>query len=458
MSRKRILNVFVISMTAYAVLLGLNMPMVDAFIWVFTGISVYVFLANLTTKINFLDVTAMAACISYLLMPLLSYNIFGEHNKMAAIWQTFMKTDKQEYFTLALPGTLALVLGLWFPRIIPIPLTDGDLINNVKSYLAKKKGVGILLVLIGLVAVPFVEWAPISLKAIFYFISQLTYVGVIYLLHSNLQLKSITIVFMICLMVAQSVITGMYGELVYWSIMGAIILLINNRSFTLMWKWVLLGLGIVFLFLIQSVKQDYREVVWRGAKRDNDPGLFFSLVVKRITDPASMFEPERIYKVVVRGNQGYLVARTMEYVPKHEPFARGETIVSSFASAAVPRFLWPDKPTVGGKENICRFLGDCGHYNYSYNIGQLGEAYVNFGTIGAWIYMFFYGYMLNTLFTIVRYLSLRRPSVLLWSPILFYPAMVVETDLLTFINTFIKGAMFCAFCFLIMRLIFKIKL
>ncbi len=442
----------------FAGLFALGLPAIDSFIWSFTLGTLFVFLLNLTHKINFLDVTAIAACISYLLMPLISYNIFGEHNKMAMLWQTFMDIEKSEYFRLAIPGTVALVTGLWFPKIIPTPSTDGQLIERAKEYLQNKNYVGIAMIVVGLAAVPIVHFAPSSISAIFYFVSQLTYIGVIYLLHSNLQLKSVTIAFILALMLVQSIVTGMYGELVYWSVMGVILLLINNQGFTLSRKIALICIGIVSVFLIQSIKHEYREVTWRGAERGNDPALFFSLFVDRILDPASIFEPERIYKVVVRANQGYLIGRTMEYVPKHEPFARGETILKSFLSAFVPRFLWPDKPKVGGQENICRFLGDCGRYNYSYNIGQLGEAYVNFGIVGGWFYMFFYGLLLSNLLNLFRYIAVRRPTILLWTPLLFYPAMVVETDFLTFINTFIKGAMFCAFCFLVIRLFLKIKL
>ncbi|MBK9104734.1 MAG: hypothetical protein IPL92_09205 [Saprospiraceae bacterium] len=445
-------------LTGFLLFLAAGFPFLDTVVWVTTLTSFYVFMLHLTRRVNFLDVTAMAACISYLLVPLVTYNLFGKENKLAALWQTYMTIDKQDYFRLALPGTIALIIGLWFPSLIKTPATDGQLILNVKKYLTNKSYIGMLLIMTGILAVPFVQWAPPSISAIFYFVSQLTYIGVIYLLHSNLQLKGAAIAFILILMVAQSILTGMYGELVYWSVMGVILMVMNKESFTMSRKLILISVGIVSLFLIQSIKHEYRDKVWKGAERGNDPSLFFSLIVDRIMDPASIFEPERMYKVVVRANQGYLVARSMDYVPKHEPFARGETILSSFASAIVPRFLWADKPKVGGQENICRFLGDCGRYNYSYNIGQLGEAYVNFGIVGGWIWMFFYGLMLNTLLNLFRYLSVKRPTLLLWTPLLFYPAMVVETDFLTFINTFVKGAMFCAASYLLFRLFVKIRL
>jgi hypothetical protein len=453
-----IIGLLVISTLICLLLIALGCPALDSFVWIFTLSTVFIFLRNIGQKVNYLDVTAMAACVSYLLMPLLSYNIFGKHNGLAALWHTFMTIDKEEYFSFALPGTVSLVVGLWFPSLIKVPYDDKKLMENVKESLSRRKGVGYVLILIGILAVPLVEWAPLSVKAIFYFISQLTYLGALYLLFSGLQFKRITIVVIVLLMIFQSVLTGMYGELFYWSIMGAILLLINKKSFGMLLRVGLLSLGVVFVFFIQSIKHEYRDAVWNGAERGNDPALFASLIIDRVKDPGSIFAPERIYKVVVRGNQGYLVGRAMKYVPKFEPFANGETIFESCIAAFVPRFLWPDKPRVGGHENICRFLGDCGRHNYSYNIGQLGEAYVNFGRAGGIVYMFCYGLLLNLLLNIFRFLSVRNSTLLLWTPLLFFPALIVETDLLTFINTFVKGAMFCAFCYFALRVLFKIRL
>ena len=456
--RRRTLYHIVFPILVLGLLLISGLAWHEALVWTSTLVAIYIFLNNLTVKINFLDVTAVAACASYLMMPMLVYNVFGEHNKLAALWQTYMTIDKSQYFSLALPGTIGLLLGLWAPPMMTTAMKDEDLINRVKIYLKRKTVLGFVMICIGLMAMPLVLVAPESLRALTYFISQLTYVGVLYLLHSNIRLKAFGIIFIFMLMIAQTVITGMYGELVYWSVMGFILMMIGKKWFTLPYKILLLIFGVVILFMIQSIKHEYRDVVWKGAVRGNDSALFFRLVADRIQHPSHIFDPERIYKVVVRANQGYLVGRAMEYVPKHEPFAKGETIAKSFLAGIVPRFLWRDKPKVGGQENICRFLGDCGKYNYSYNIGQLGEAYVNFGVVGAWMYMFFYGYLLKSLFHFVRYLSVKRPSLILWAPVLFYPAMVVETDLLTFFNTFIKGAIFCAFIYFIFRVVLKYRI
>jgi hypothetical protein len=148
----------------------------------------------------------------------------------------------------------------------------------------------------------------------------------------------------------------------------------------------------------------------------------------------------------------------IKYVPKHEPFANGETILTTIASSIVPRIFWKDKPRVGGQENICRFLGDCGKYNYSYNIGQLGEGYVNFGKTGGALFMFIYGLFINWSFLKIRSMSLKHPTLVLWIPLLFFAVLSLETDLLTFLNSFVKGCIFCWACYLIFKYFFKIRI
>jgi hypothetical protein len=145
----------------------------------------------------------------------------------------------------------------------------------------------------------------------------------------------------------------------------------------------------------------------------------------------------------------------MQYVPKKEPFANGETILLAIEASIVPRFLWKNKPELGGVENTCRFLGDCSKRDYSYNIGQVGEAYANFGPRYGVVFLFFYGLFINWSLNIARRIALKRPTVVLWIPLLFYSAFSLETDVLTFLNTLVKGVVFCYFIYAIFRYVFK---
>jgi hypothetical protein len=141
-------------------------------------------------------------------------------------------------------------------------------------------------------------------------------------------------------------------------------------------------------------------------------------------------------------NQGYLISKAMNYVPRVEPYANGETIIRSFAAVLVPRFLWPDKPEAGGHENLARFLGIKKRLSYSMNIGPYGEAYGNFGPEYGVLFIFVYGLLLSILFKVLIDLSSTTPSLVLWLPLIFFSTLTVETDILSTINSFFKSAIF----------------
>jgi hypothetical protein len=219
----------------------------------------------------------------------------------------------------------------------------------------------------------------------------------------------------------------------------------------------LVFLGIFGILLIQSIKHEYRDAIESG-DAVNRPGYFFSLLSSRVLNPSTVFQPERLYSAAVRGNQGFLMARTIDYVPKYEPYAKGETIIKSITASFVPRVLWPDKPILGGKENTCRFLGDCAQRSYSYNIGQIGEGYVNFGPVWNILYMLLYGLFINWSLYKIRKISFKYPTIILWIPLLYFAALSLETDLLTFLNTFIKGILMSISVYIGFRIIMNWKI
>jgi hypothetical protein len=256
-------------------------------------------------------------------------------------------------------------------------------------------------------------------------------------------------------MVGQTIITGMFGDFVFMLACSLILILLGNRT-SFSKKLMYAFLGIFLILIIQSIKIDYRKRNWlEGAGAD--PVYFAQLITDRVTDPAALFDPNKIFYAAVRMNQGWLVAVTMMRVPEKRPYAYGETIWSSIAAAIVPRFLWPDKPKVGGAENIKRFWGIDLH-GYSINIGPLGEAYGNFGPTGGVIYMFFYGLTFNLILSGILKLTEKRPTLVLWIPFLFFYAVVVETDLLTTLGSLVKAVFFTWIIFQAFRIAFRIKL
>ncbi len=415
------------------------------------------FIRTLSVQINILDIVGFIASLVYLLLPLVVYNVYNEHNALARYWETYMTIEKNTYYSLALPGTLLFIIGLNTSRNKQ-KISDFQLLRRCKIYLSDKKHLGIILIVIGAIFSFTIVLIPEPFNIIGYYFSQLTFLGFLYLLHSRVGLKTLLIILALVILVAQSVMTGMYGELVYWSVLGGVILIVGKREFGVAKRIVWLLFGIFTVLLIQSIKHEYRERTWEGRSERGNLSLFYTLVKERLGHPENVVNPLRIYGVIIRGNQGRLVGRAMEYVPRYEEFAKGETIITMVAASIIPRFLWSDKPRVGGVENTCRFLGDCSKRKYSYNIGQLGESYVNFGIIGGAIFMFFYGYFMRFSYNTITNIAISHPTLILWIPLFFFMAISLETDFLTFLNSFLKAVIFAFIFYTGFKLIFKIRI
>src|SRR5690606_38855561 len=150
-------------------------------------------------------------------------------------------------------------------------------------------------------------------------------------------------------------------------------------------------------FLIQSVKYEFRNTIADGTLAGRTPTeLFFDLIKDRITRLDEIFSDEAAMSVLnVRLNQGWIISAIIKNVPENEPFADGETILEAFRATLIPRFLDPEKKKAGGQENFTRFTGLMLHGTTSMGTSIIGEAYANFGTVGSWVFMFFWGMFLS---------------------------------------------------------------
>ena len=106
------------------------------------------------------------------------------------------------------------------------------------------------------------------------------------------------------------------------------------------------------------------------------------MIKQEIVDQEHLFTEVNFDAAIDRINQGWIVARIMRYTPNYEPFAGGETIITGIRASLIPRFLDPDKPKAGGRENFTRFTGKLISDNTSMGLSPLGEAYANFGING----------------------------------------------------------------------------
>ncbi len=415
------------------------------------------FVYDLGKRINIMDLGVLMMVLTCLVVPVAFYHYYTIDFPLARIWVKYMPISSDEYFSFALPAVFAMAIGLRIPlKKLQINKNPEIYVSNVRKYLEEKPNLGITLIGTGLVF-GFLDFlAPANLAQVFGLAAHLSFVGVFYVIYSPSKQKPWVVTGVLALTLAQSLITGMFGELIYMLACSLTLLFLGSKiKFGAKLGYAVLGL--FFIVLLQSVKADYRAKTWARESTGSDPVYFAQLIVKRIGDFDEFVNPRNLFFTSVRMNQGWLVAVTMKRVPDKYPFAYGETIGMSVAATIVPRFLWPDKPEAGGAANLKRFWG----YNlvgYSMNIGPLGEAYANFDKLGGVIFMFFYGLFFNFMLSSILKFAERRPTIVLWLPFLFYYAISAETDLLTTMGSLIKGLMFTWFVYAVYRIAFRLDL
>jgi hypothetical protein len=414
------------------------------------------FLMDLGKKVVILDLTLIMMSLTCLLMPVVFYHVYTKSNPLARIWIKYMLIPSDDYFSFAVPATIALWLG------IKLPL-GGDAVNrhperyiqNVKNYLSTRPSLGMILIGVGFVSGMLVNLVPANLLQVFYLLAHLTHAGVFYTIYAPHKHKRIAVPAVILLVITQSIAAGMFGELVFMTACSLVLILLGKKI-TFRRKLAFAIAGLFLIVLLQSIKKDYRQRIW-NEEGSGDPVYFAELVADRITNPSVMLEPNMMFYAAVRMNQGWLVATTMYKVPRSYPFAYGQTIWTSIAAAIAPRFLWPDKPETGGKANLKRFWG-FDLVGFSTNIGVMGEAYANFDRVGGIIYMFLYGLFFNFVLWLILKKSVKTPTLALWIPFLFFNAIAVETDLLSTMGALVKAAIMTWLVYFLFRKVFHINL
>jgi len=406
----------------------------------------------------FVDTVSLILVLTCLIAPLFFYHYFTESNYLARLWVKYMPVPSETYYNYALPASLSLIFGFNIPLIKrqEPKFTIND--YALSGYLLRPKKIGLQLILISIFIQFINPLIPGALNFVAYLFNKLIFIGFLYLYFSSRRPDVKWIFLAGGLLILQSLQLAMFGELIFMSLLASIIFT-YGKNYSTFSKASIIFLGVFTIALIQSIKLEYRTSVWSGQSSGNtaNVALFTSLATQKAQDVKGFLSEDKLFFTAVRFNQGWLVASVMENVPRSVPYANGETIWKSFLASLAPRFLWPDKPKAGGKENIERFLG-WDLKGTSMNIGLLGESYANFGVTGGVIFLFFYGLAFQWVYNFAIRLSHHYPTLLIWFPLLFYYAIGVENDILTVINHLTKTGFFIYVLYKIYPKIFGLKL
>jgi hypothetical protein len=390
---------------------------------VMIGTVVWEFIKRMDQGLPLMQVTALIAVIQWLVGPWLTFNV-------DLFYSTYgMRVDDTEYYSYALPGTAAFVLGL---LSVGVSVRQKSLLAVVDR--TKFVEIGILLGFLGLFGGFLGVLLPKSVAFIFYLVSQLRYVAAIYFLFSTSRLKWLLAVLAVAPLFTGSAASGMFHDLLLW--MGIVLCYWYAAQKRRMWlSLLLITVGFSVVFTVQGIKGSYRAKIWNGVN---------SSMVEEIRDfwakPELVSSDENLATAITRINQGWIVAAIMSYVPQYEPYAEGETLADALVAAFVPRILFDGKASAGGQINFSRFTGLPITGDTSMGLSLLGEAYANFGPRAGLGLMFIMGVGFACSYGLCLVFSLRHPTFYFWIPLIFCQVIKAETDLLTVLNHITKGS------------------
>lgn len=354
------------------------------------------------------------ACLQWILAPWLAYHLPPTYTLYSMI------VPAEQYFAYAVPSTIALAVGVYFPLVLRPPGRSER--PPVGSMSLRLRVTCDAMIVGGILArVVLLPIAPIGGRFVAVLLWNLSFVGLFALLIARVPGWRWRVVPVLGVLIAYSSLEGMFHDFVLWTAYLAFMVAFARR----VRGWRLSAAGVAILgiaFVINAVKQDFRWMIEvQGGTITQRTALLGDAFVLGL-GREDAFGIETIRLNVTRVNQGWIIARLLEHVPATEPFARGETVNAAIRAAILPRVFDPGKLQIGGQTYFERFTGlPLGRA--SMDLSVAGEMYANFGVFGGLVGIVAFGLLLGLVFRLFARWAQDSAFWWAWAPfVLLYGA------------------------------------
>ncbi|MGD9404116.1 MAG: O-antigen polysaccharide polymerase Wzy, partial [Anaerolineae bacterium] len=242
------------------------------------------------------------------------------------------------------------------------------------------------------------------------FLGSATYAALVRLVSSQFNVAVVLLAYVVYGKREQSLFAsvGLYAAVVFGFIVGLMTGMLENTLMPLVlllavrWHatrripWLAIVFGLVLYLVLNPAKFQYRQQVWFGGQ---EYGFSQRLEVWALavdeelatTRQQAAWE-ETIRDSLARFDLVHRFAYVREMTPAYIPYYHGESY-AYFLYAWVPRLLWPGKPSASEALDRLDLDYSLKHESQpvSIGIGQLPEAYANFGVVGMILVMAFQG-------------------------------------------------------------------
>jgi hypothetical protein len=366
--------------------------------------------------------------LNYLLSPAITYQFNNE------LSQYSMKITSDAYFSLAFPGYLFFVLGMY---IIPNKLFKPEL-KKVSQAAVLNERLLIQITFVGIFLKVFSSFFNGDFGFFVYLISMLRFVGSFSLFATNVKKYSWLVLLVIVIELFSGFQAGMYHDALMWVVFFALFFVyIVKPSVTL--KSIGVFCIVVLILFVQAIKGVYREQIWEEGKEANIETI--ASVGSENANSEAIIGKVNLFATLNRGNQAWIFASTVNRMDGYKDF-QGLTNVNKYIEAALlPRFLAPNKLESGNKEIFNQFSGHSINEGTSMGLGVFADGYIAYSTIGVYVFGFCLGLFFSLTFKLVeRWTRISPFYVLLLLPMLNY-AVRPDCELQTTINHLVKSIM-----------------
>jgi hypothetical protein len=383
-------------------------------------------------------------CMQMLLGPAMAYSGLDAYQRP----ESQMQIPQFDYFMYAIPAVLFFIMGLH----VSAGKLKGEFINQdkIRKYVQENETLPYYFVAFGFVASFIGPYFGSELGFVFFLFANFKFIGAFLLILGNKTPKPLYLVLVFGSIVASSLQQAMFHDLITWLIfLGAVLALKYKPSVNIK---ALFAIGFAMLALvIQQLKGDYRAATWSGQE---GAGLSTFVQTYDQSESKGRFSMESIAKSNIRINQGYIVTHIMKTVPYKVPYEDGDEMLEILKAAILPRILAPNKLMAGDRTIFMKYTGLFLMPGTSMGLSTMGDAYVNFGTFGGTIFMFFFGLLFSEILNAFYKRSFEYPVLLLFLPMVFYYPIRPDCELQTILGHLFKS------CFLIfvMLHVWKAKL
>lgn len=381
-------------------------------------------------------------CMQMLLGPALAYNGLDAYQGP----ETKMQIPEFDYFCYAIPAVICFIMGLH----ITAGNLRGEFVNQekIRKYVGENQTLPYYFVGIGFLSSFVAPFFGSELGFVFFLISNFKFIGAFLIIIGNKQLKPFYLFLVYGSILISSLQAAMFHDLLTWMIfLGAVFALKYKPSINI--KAVFVTGFFLFCLVIQQLKGDYRQATWHG---DEKGGLETFAQTYNQGEENGRFSLASIANSNIRINQGYIITHIMQTVPAKVPYENGDEMMEILKAAVLPRILAPNKLKAGDRDIFMKYSGMFLLPGTSMGLSSLGDAYINFGTFGGSIFMFFFGLLFSEILNAFYKNSFEYPILSLFIPLVFYYPMRPDCELQTIMGHLVKS------CFLIYVMIQTMKI